>query len=294
MGIRLGGLIMVRPLISAPGYIFSEGLMALLAVLAGDRPLELHLTELLEPKHTLALSHSWGGLNRVVRESPVTGAIVDLESVPLFPSSERVLAGLRAQFPNLGLVLLLKRHRDPFTLFRLGRAGIQNLVLLPVEDLKHGLRKTLTRAGEGGAASFVVRALSAYLPPRELRMTYLAMESVHLRWSAEDMAEAVGLTRPHLSECFKKFGFPSLGHFLLWIKLFHAGHWLEEPGRTGESVGRQLEYSSGAAFRRALKLYTGATPTAVREGGGIHLILRQFLHRNGLPAPGSRFRVIVA
>jgi len=261
--------------------------MALLGVLVGDRSLKLRLTELLEPQHSLAMSRSWGGLNRVVRERPVTGAIVDLEAVPLYPASERVLAGFRTQFPHLGLVLLLRKNRDPFTLFRLGRAGIQNLVLLPVEGLKHELARTLARAGEGGATSFVVRALSPYLPRRELRTAYLAMDSLHRRWSAEELAGEIGLTRPHLSERFKSVGLPSLGHFLLWTKLFHAGHWLEEPGRTGESVGRQLEYSSGAAFRRALKLYTGATPTAVREGGGIRLILRHFLRRHCLPAFGT-------
>lgn len=285
---------MVRPLISAPGYVFFEGLMALLAGLAADRRLERRLAGCLEPRHSFALSHSWGGLNRVVRERPVSGAIVDLDAVPLYPSSDRVLAGLRSQFPHLGLVLLLKKSRDPFTLFRLGKAGIQNLMLLPVEDLERGLPKTLARAGEAGATSIVVRTLSRYLPPRELQMINLAMDSVHLRWSAEEMAEEVGLTRPHLSERFKRVGFPSLGHFLLWIKLFHAGHWLEEPGRTGESVGRQLEYSSGAAFRRALRLYTGSTPTTIREKGGIRLVLRHFLGRHDLHPSGSRFLATMA
>jgi len=265
--------------------------MALLAVLASDRPAELRLTELLESQHSLALSHSWGGLNRVIRERPATGAIVALEAVPPYPSSERALAGLRAQFPHLGLILLLQKQKDPFTLFRLGRAGIRNLVLLRVEDLRHELSRTVAQAEEGGATSFLVGALSPYLPRRELRMAYLAMDSVHRRWSAEEMAEEVGLTRPYLSERLKEVGLPSLGHFLLWIRLFHAGHWLEEPGRTGESVGRQLEYSSGAAFRRALKLYTGATPTEIREEGGIRLVFQRFLRRNGLPK--SRFRVRV-
>ena len=277
---------MVCPLISRPGYIFSEGTMALLAVLAGDRKLELPLKELLEPKHSLALTHSWGGLNRVIRERPATSAIVNLEAIPLYPSAERVLAGLRSHFPYLGLVLLLKTGQDPVALFRLGRAGIRNLVLLPVKDLEYGLPRTLARAGEEGATSFVIRSLSQFLPPRELQAAYLAMDSVHRRWSTEEMAEEVGYTRPYLSERFKKVGLPSLGHFLLWTKLFHAGHWLEEPGRTGESVGRQLEYSSGAAFRRALKLYTGATPTEIREKGGVRLILKRFLHRNNLRSHG--------
>ena len=261
--------------------------MAFLAVFARDRPLKLRLTEILEPEHSLSWSRSWGGLNRVVRERPAVTAIVDLESVPPFPTSERVLAGFRAQFPHLGLVLLLRRHKDPFTLFRLGKAGIRELVLLPVEDLRRALPRTLAVAGRGGAASFVLRGLSRFLPRRELQIAHLAMDSVHRRWSAEELAGEVGLTRPYLSERFKNLGLPSLGHFLLWTRLFHAGHWLEEPGRTGESVSRQLEYSSGAAFRRALKLYTGATPTEVKRGGGCHLVFRCFLRRHGLENSGS-------
>lgn len=287
----MGGLLRVRPLISRQGYIFFEDFMALLAVFAGGRALELRLTSLLEPRYSLAHGRSWGGLNRIIRERPATGAVVDLDAVPPLPTVERALAGLRSQFPHLGLVLLLRKARDPVTLFRLGRAGIHDLVLLPVEDLGEGLARTLARSARRGATSLVARGLSPYLPPRELRFAVKAMNSVHRMWSAEELAEEIGLTRPHISECFRKVGMPSLGHFLLWSRLFHAGHWLEEPGRTGESVGRQLEYSSGAAFRRALKHYTGATPTQVREKGGLRFVFRAFRARTGLEGPeGARGR----
>jgi len=56
-----------------------------------------------------------------------------------------------------------------------------------------------------------------------------------------------------------------------------------EPGRTGESVSRQLEYSSGAAFRRALRNYVGMTPTEVRAFGGLPPVLSRFLDECGLP-----------
>ena len=253
--------------------------------------MEHRLTEVLEPRHSLVIGHSWGGVIRLIRERPTTGAIVDLEAVTPLPSSEAALANLRAQFPHLGLVLLVRRYRDPFTLFRLGRAGIRNLILLKLDDLESELNRALARAGEGGATALVTRFLSPYLPGRERRLAFLAMDSVHRRWSAEEMAREMALTRPFISERMKDFGLPSLGHFLLWTRLFHAGHWLEEPGRTGESIGRQLEYSSGAAFRRALKHYTGATPTQVRERGGAHLVLSHFLRRTRLPAPRSPSRV---
>jgi AraC-like DNA-binding protein len=262
--------------------------MALIATYVPDREVGLRLEQMVEPRHAVAPGHSWGGLLRVVRERPVTGAIVDLSAVPSTPSSAGAVAEFRARFPHLGLVLLFPRLRDPVTLFRLGRAGIRNLILLSVDDLDVGLGRALARAQEGCATALVTRFLSPYLPRRESRVGRLAMDSVHRRWSAEELAREVGLTRPFLSERLKAFGMPSLGHLLLWSKLFHAGHWLEEPGRTGESVGRQLEYSSGAAFRRALKHYTGETPTGVREGGGLRLVLRRFILRTRVAGGGSR------
>jgi AraC-like DNA-binding protein len=69
---------------------------------------------------------------------------------------------------------------------------------------------------------------------------------------------------------------------LVWAKLLHAGRWLADPGRSAESVSRQLEYSSGAAFRRAQRTYVGATPTQAREGGGLRFVLRRFLDACGL------------
>ena len=58
--------------------------------------------------------------------------------------------------------------------------------------------------------------------------------------------------------------------------------WAAANTRSAESISRQLEYSSGAAFRRALYNYVGATPTAVKHGGGVRLVLRRFLDACGL------------
>jgi AraC-like DNA-binding protein len=264
--------------------------MGLLGVLTRDRVLEGRLFASVTTDHTMVSTRSWDGLRRVIRERPTTDAIVDLSAVPPRPSMETALAGLRIRFPHLGLVLLVPPGLSPFGLFRLGKAGIRNLILLGIDDLDSDLGRALARAKMSGATSLVGRFLSPYLPRREFEMAITAMESVHRRWSADGSADWVGLSRPFLSERFKKCGLPSVGHFLLWTRLFHAGHWLEEPGRTGESVGRQLEYSSGAAFRRALKHYTHATPMGVREGGGLRLIFRAFLRQTGLNPVQVRFR----
>jgi AraC-like DNA-binding protein len=70
---------------------------------------------------------------------------------------------------------------------------------------------------------------------------------------------------------------------LLWARLMHAGRWLGEPGRSAESVSRQLDYANGATFRRALRNYLELTPTEIRSEGGLDVVLRAFLDVCGLP-----------
>ena len=262
----------------AQGISFSK-IMSFLALYSRDRALAKSLEGCLPEHHTLARSPSWPGLVRVVRERPVAVALVDLAERT---GVEEGLVELRALFPHLGLILMARQNDDPVALFRLGRAGIRNLILLSVDQLGRELPRTLLQATEDGTVSLVARRLSAYLPKRELRTLRLALDGVHLRWSADEFAARIGFSRPHLSVRMKRFGLPSTGHLLTWVRLFHAGRWLEEPGRTGESVSRQLEYSSGAAFRRALKKYTGATPTAVIKSGGLGFVIGRFLDRCGL------------
>ena len=256
--------------------------MALTVLFTPDRALQRDLERALRHAQVARSTPSWAGFQRVVRERPILTAVLDESALPAGRAPEDSLGELRAQFPNLGLVLVSRRHDDPVRLFRLGRAGVTNLILLGVEDLGRTLPRALHRASSGGATAVVTRAMAPYLPRRELEALRIAMDGVHHRWSAEEFAEAVGLSRPFLSERLKASRLPSAGHLLIWVRLLHAGFWLEEPGRTGESVSRQLEYSSGAAFRRALKLYTGATPTEITLGGGLRLVLERFGEACGL------------
>jgi AraC-like DNA-binding protein len=225
----------------------------------------------------------------------VWAVLVDTPSLSLSGgrSGEKALAALRAAYPRLGLVLLAG-VRDPLSLFRLGKLDVPNLVLLTVDRLDVQLPRSLAQACQDGVPAQVAAALSLAVPHRELRAVRLALESVHRRLSADEFAAEVGLSRPFLSERLKRVGLPSTGHLLVWSRLLHAGAWLAEPGRTGQSVARQLDYSSGAALRRALRNYTGATPTEVIDQGGLTFLLRRFLERHDLPLAGNVRRHFVA
>lgn len=225
----------------------------------------------------MAQTGSWSRLLRLVHERPITCVILDDASLYRARGLASAVAELRARYPSVAKVVVARPGSDPHALLRLGRARLESLMLIPQDLLEYQLPQEVGSALRHGTVALVTRALSPYLPVRESTALRGALEGAQWGWSAEELAANVGLTRPHLSVRLKEAGLPSAGQTLVWARLLHAGRWLADPGRSAESVSRQLEYSSGAAFRRALKNYTGATPTEVVEGGGFFFVLDRFL-----------------
>jgi AraC-like DNA-binding protein len=255
--------------------------MPFVAVLTKDPKVRAAVRHPVGPR-AVATAREWERLVWLVRERPVTGAVLDTASLPGRLGADAALGELRRRFPSLATVLIARPGADPLSLFRLGRAGLGELVLLPADSLS-GVAVALRDALGAGTEAVVARAVSTYLPTRETLSLRLALEGVQHGWSSEELAGHVGLTRPHVSVRLRACGLPSTGHLLVWAKLLHAGRWLADPGRTAESVSRQLGYSSGAAFRRALRRYVGMTPSSVRALGGLRPVLARFLDECGLP-----------
>ncbi len=252
--------------------------MGFFASLTRDSRLRVDIGAGLEARYALAWSSSWERLLHLVKERPVTGVILDGAGVrgrtgcPLSAVTE-----LRHDFPSLPVVYVVRPGADPRLLLRLGRAGLEGLVVGSPGEVRAALPRACAEAYRKGTSSLVTSALSPYLPWRETRTLRSALDGVIQGWSAERLATVIGLSRPHLSERLKGAGLPSAGHLLVWARLLHAGRWLADPGRSAESVSRQLEYSSGAALRRALRNYLGTTPTETVEAGGFRFVLDRFL-----------------
>lgn len=270
-----------------PRGISFPKVMALLSTFTRDPQVQSGLREALRKVHDVAESRTLGWLALSLRERPVSVCLVDLASMGWGPGGLERLVRLRRRFPSVGFVLLAGAKEDPRTLFEVGRLGFRSLVLLGSEDQPWRLLRSVDKAREEGVTSRVLRAVSPRLPPRETKALRLALDEVHKCWSSENFSELMGLSRPFLSVCLKRAGLPAVGRLLVWSRLLHAGHWLGDPGRTGQSVSRQLEYSSGAAFRRALKNYTGATPTVVAARGGLRFVFRHFVRDCGFEIPAA-------
>jgi AraC-like DNA-binding protein len=227
--------------------------MALITVLTKDPKVRAAVWSPATDAHSVAATRSWERLRWLVRERPTTVAVLDAEAIAPEMAEDVAVGELRRRFPSMGILLVVRRGGDPVSLFRLGRAGLGSLVLLPADALEVDFVRAIRDALVGSTASLVT-----------------------------ELAARLDLTRPHLSVRLGAAGLPSAGHLLIWAKLLHAARWLTDPGRSAESVSRQLEYSSGAAFRRALRTYLGVTPTELKGGGGLWLALQRFLDACGL------------
>lgn len=256
--------------------------MALIPVLTRDAGLVRATVDAAPDGFSVATASSWSRLLWLVRERPATAVVLDTASLPSVPEPDERVLDLRRKFPSLGCVLVSRRGTDRVTLLRLGRAAISNLELVELGDTRITLRRAIVRSNARGARSIVLRHLAARIPGSERQVVRAALDGALLGWRADELAGCSGWTRPHLSVRLKRHGLPSAGRLLLWAKLLHAAHWLPEPGRTAESVSRQLEYADGPAFRRALRNYVEATPTEVREAGGLSFVLGRFLDVCGL------------
>ncbi|MGE0159444.1 MAG: helix-turn-helix domain-containing protein [Gemmatimonadales bacterium] len=269
--------------------------MPLVTLLTSDPSVQRAIREPADASRgvTLAAVRSWDGLLRLIRERPVTAVVIDSGAIDARLPGDVAVGEVRRRYPSLAIVFIARPHLDPVTLFRLGRAGIGSLVLLPADILTWDeLGPALWRALGSGTDAIVTRAVSPYVPPREIMAVRLALEGVQRGWSAEELAGMVGLTRAHISMRLRSCGLPSAGHMLTWAKLLHGARWLSDPGRSAQSISRQLEYSSGAAFRRALRTYVGLTPTQIRDRGGLGPVLDRFLDACGLPDSLERGRSV--
>ncbi|MDZ7779234.1 MAG: helix-turn-helix domain-containing protein [Gemmatimonadota bacterium] len=250
--------------------------MALIAMLTRVRETNEAVTHVLGREHEIVRAATWSRLVWSLHERPVTVAVLDGAALARI-HPERAIVELRRRYPSLGIVVLARDVTDAGTWFRLGRAGLSDLVILPLDGMAPALPRAIRNALDGSTASVVERVVSPSLPRRERNAVRWTLEGVQRGWDTDEVCARAGLTRPHMSVCLRAHGLPSVGRLLTWVRMLHAGRWLSDPGRTGESVSRQLGYANGATFRRALRNYVGATPSEVAALGGLLPVLECFV-----------------
>jgi AraC-like DNA-binding protein len=229
-------------------------------------------------------TRSWTELARVVRGHPVTVMVTDLRAEPRRDGVLRVYR-LHERFPLTPI--LVWADPDGRELYRLGKAGAHD-VLLPSDRRNAALTtEILGSAGRQRLSALLDAGLEGG-PAGEARALVLhAADGVARGLQVPELAAAFGMSVSTLERRCERWQLPTPGRLLLWLRVLQGLRWLLEPGRSVESVAAQLGYSSGAAFRRAIKATVGGRPTPLRNTDGFARAFAAFRAEFGSATEGS-------
>lgn len=262
--------------------------MSLIAVLQYDPRARARVISALAPEHEALVCSSWDELADALAQHGAEGCVADIYA-PGAPAALPALRRLRLRHPTAAIIVYADFHGRELHLFHLGRLGVNAIVLAGRDDSVSTLQSAVAAALAESAGALVATALRDRIPEPAIRVVRWAVERAQENVRVPDLAAAFGVSPATLNERLRGACLPTAGRILVWAKLFRAARLLEEPGRTVEGVAYRLGYASGAAFRRALKRYTGITPSHLPAKGGIRVVLESFVRRE-LARAGTRRR----
>lgn len=247
--------------------------MALIAALL-PKEADRSALEAATSSHNTAWARSWRNLDHVVRREPVMAAVADLHAEHGKDGALRIYR-FAQRFPLTPI--LVCGDMDGRDLFRLGKAGATDVFASIDASNVALLAELIDSATADGLAADIHDRLEGRVgePARALVLT--AASWIPHGIQVPDLATANDVSVSTLERRCVRWGLPTPGHLLLWLRMIYGLKWLIEPGRSVESVAVQLGYSSGAAFRRAIKVTVGGKPTPLRNREGLEAAIEGFI-----------------
>lgn len=235
--------------------------------------------------HRMTWAHDWRDLNRRVKREPAMAVIADLHAEK---GKDGVLRIYRfaQRYPLTPIVVW--GDLDARDLFRLGKAGATDVVVTPDADNVGLIAEMVDHVTVDSLAERVDARLRDVVGPDGRSLVRAAARRIADGIQVPDLAEDHDLSVSTLERRCEQWGLPTPGRLLLWLRILYGLKWLLEPGRSVESVAGQLGYSSGAAFRRAIKVTIGGRPSPLRNGAGLESALDGFVEE--CPGEASRTR----
>lgn len=259
--------------------------MCLVAALLPDNSDRACLAAALRPNGVVWAS-DWRDLDRLVRLRPVQAAIADLRAES---KKDGVLRVLRFSQRYPLTPILVWGEPDGRDLYRLGKARASEVILSRDADDRQLLTELLDSALSGGLVPAIDARLRGRVSEAARSLVREAAERIPEQVQVPDLARAYRISVSTLERRCEGWGLPTPGRLLLWLRVLHGLRWLQEPGRSVESVALQLGYSSGAAFRRSIKATVGGRPSPLRTSRGLDRAMDLFLAE--CPGDGAYRRV---
>lgn len=245
------------------------------------------LQEALRGQVTLRFCERQEELIALVANDFVSVVVVDVhdrESVSTLSTVRRIRAG----YPSVPIVLYFSV--GPHTsreLLDFAHAGVNDLVIRGMDDLRLPLRAAITSAQDHHSAKGVLKELESMIPASVLPIVQYCLENGRHGLTVAQVATAMGVHRKTLVDRLSAAGFPSPSAVISWCRLLIAARLLEDPARSIEQVALVLDFPSGTSMRNMVKRYTGLRPAEVRENGGMRCILYAFKREIGAIGAGK-------
>jgi AraC-like DNA-binding protein len=165
---------------------------------------------------------------------------------------------------------------DGRDLYRLGKAGAADVILSRDADNTRQVAEILQAALARGIPQLIEAGLRGQLEEEARLLVRYAAERIPARIQVPELAAAHDASVSTLERRCERWGVPTPGRLLLWLRVLYGLRWLAEPGRSLESIADQLGYSSGAAFRRAIQATLGLRGAPLRTPRSFHAALERF------------------
>lgn len=231
--------------------------MALIAALLPEKA-DRDALGVAAPGYRVLWADDWRDLMDLVKRDPVSAAVADLNAEPTKDGALRVYR-FHDKFPRTPLVVW--GDLDGRDLFRVGKSGAYDVVLAPEVDNRSLVGERVGSALRDRLAERVDEALRSRIGADARSLVRSAAARIPDGVQVPHLAEANGFSISTLERRCQEWGLTTPGRILLWLRIIYGLNWLQEPGRSVESVAGQIGYSSGAAFRRAIKV--------TLDGGGM-------------------------
>ncbi|MEP6998853.1 MAG: helix-turn-helix domain-containing protein [bacterium] len=151
-------------------------------------------------------------------------------------------------------------------------AGVNELVFEGVDDAGYTLRAILESAQRARVGERAASALKTIVP--ETLWPFIAQVTAYPDTQrVADLADALGYHRKTLVNHCALAHAPPPQELIAWCRLAVAAELLQTTPRTIESIALGLDYPSDTSLRNMMKRYTGLTASAVRDAGGVRVVV---------------------
>ncbi len=259
----------------------------IVAAMLWDTASRARLTEAARNRAHLHLCDRPSELRTLVENGLTDVVVIEMED-PWGVSTLPVVREIKADYPSIPIVLYCalsaSNSRD---MLEFAKAGVNELVLRDVDDVRGPLATALTEAGNRRSAMVIFEEIADLVPQNVGTMIRYCLENGRRPLTVEEVASALGVHRKTLVDRLSHVGMtPSA--VISWCRLLVSAKLLEDPGHTVEQVALLLDFPSGTSMRNMVKRYTGLRTTEVRQNGGLRCVLHAFKQKLARPVPVRR------